>query len=194
MVQEVASQKQTLEEDVWRMNIQTSLSPLFLMFFCCSLLSKLDRWPEGKWNPLVFLRYRAGCSCPVTSVMSDSLRPHGLPGSSVHGILQARILEWVAIFFSSDKVWSEWSEVTQSCLTLCDPMDCSLPGSSIPGIFQARILEWVGVFFSNRTGQRITNRRYLAHSTIPYLYQKIDQLCFFLSFCIWVVRYLHVFF
>ena len=34
------------------------------------------------------------------SVMSNSLRPHGPPGSSVHGILQARILEWVAISFS----------------------------------------------------------------------------------------------
>ena len=34
------------------------------------------------------------------------------------------------------------SEVTQWCLTLCDPMDCSLPGSSVHGIFQARILEW----------------------------------------------------
>ncbi|CAN0038322.1 unnamed protein product [Rangifer tarandus platyrhynchus] len=36
------------------------------------------------------------------------------------------------------KVKSE-SEVAQSCLTLCDPMDCSLPGSSIHGIFQARV-------------------------------------------------------
>ena len=36
----------------------------------------------------------------------------------------------------------EWSEVAQSCPTLCDPMDGSLPGSSIHGIFQARILEW----------------------------------------------------
>ena len=34
------------------------------------------------------------------------------------------------------------SEVTQSCLTLCNPMDCSLPGSSVHGIFQARVLEW----------------------------------------------------
>ena len=34
------------------------------------------------------------------------------------------------------------SEVAQSCLTLSDPMDCSLPGSSTHGIFQARILEW----------------------------------------------------
>ena len=34
-------------------------------------------------------------------------------------------------------------EVAQSCLTLCDPMDCSLPGSSLHGILQARVLEWV---------------------------------------------------
>ena len=33
----------------------------------------------------------------------------------------------------------------QSCLTLCDPMDCSLPGSSVHGILQARILGWVAV-------------------------------------------------
>ena len=35
-----------------------------------------------------------------------------------------------------------------SCLTLCNPMDCSLPGSSVHGILQARILEWVAVSFS----------------------------------------------
>ena len=40
------------------------------------------------------------------------------------------------------------TEVTQSCLTLCDPMDCSLLGSSIHGVFQARILEWVAISFS----------------------------------------------
>ena len=40
------------------------------------------------------------------------------------------------------------SEVAQSCLTLCDPMDCSIPGSSIHGIFQARVLEWVAISFS----------------------------------------------
>ena len=42
----------------------------------------------------------------------------------------------------------KWSEVTQSCPTLSDPMDCSLPGSSIHGIFQARVLEWVAISFS----------------------------------------------
>ena len=40
------------------------------------------------------------------------------------------------------------SEVAQSCLTLSDPMDCSLPGSSIHGIFQARVLEWGAIAFS----------------------------------------------
>ena len=34
----------------------------------------------------------------------------------------------------------------QSCLTLCNPVDCSLPGSSVQGIFQTRILEWVAIF------------------------------------------------
>ena len=40
------------------------------------------------------------------------------------------------------------SEATQSCLTLCNPMDCSLPDSSVHGIFQARVLEWVAISFS----------------------------------------------
>ena len=44
------------------------------------------------------------------------------------------------------KVKSE-SEVVQSCLTLSDPMDCSLPGSSVHGIFQPRVLEWVAIAF-----------------------------------------------
>ena len=47
------------------------------------------------------------------------------------------------------KVKSE-SEVAQLCLTLSDPMDCSLPGSSVHGIFQARVLEWGAIAFSKR--------------------------------------------
>ena len=82
--------------------------------------------------------------------MSDSVQPHRrqptrLPhpwdspgkntGVGCHFLLQCM------------KVKSE-SEVTQSCLTLSDPMDCSLPGSSVHGIFQARILEWGAIAFS----------------------------------------------
>ena len=39
------------------------------------------------------------------------------------------------------------SEVTQSCPTLCNPVDCSLPSFSVHGILQARILEWVAISF-----------------------------------------------
>ena len=47
--------------------------------------------------------------------------------------------------FSPMEYYESQSEVTQSCPTLCDPMDCSLPSSSVHGILQARILEWVGL-------------------------------------------------
>ena len=49
------------------------------------------------------------------------------------------------------KVKSE-TEVVQSCLTLSNPMDCSLLGSSVHGIFQARVLEWGVIAFSGREG------------------------------------------
>ena len=81
--------------------------------------------------------------------VSDSVRPHRwqpirLPspwdppgkntGVGCHFLLQCM------------KVKSE-SEVTQSCLTPSDPMDCSLPGSSVHGICQARVQEWVAIAF-----------------------------------------------
>ena len=39
--------------------------------------------------------------------------------------------------------------IAQLCLTLCDPVDCSLPGSSVPEVFHARILQWVAISFSS---------------------------------------------
>ena len=67
------------------------------------------------------------------------------PGSSIPGILQARILEWVAISFSNAYMHAK---LPQSCPTLYDPMDSSLPGSSIHRSLQARILEWAIISFS----------------------------------------------
>ena len=58
-----------------------------------------------------------------------SLGPSKNTGVGCHFLLQCM------------KVKSE-SEAAQSCLTLGDPMNCSLPGSSAHGIFQARVLEW----------------------------------------------------
>ena len=90
------------------------------------------------------------CCCCVTSVMSDSVRPHrwqptrlprpwDSPGKNT-GVGCRFLLQCM-------KVKSE-SKASQSCLTLSDPMDCSLPGSSVPGILQARVLEWGAVAFS----------------------------------------------
>src|SRR5574337_760472 len=88
------------------------------------------------------------CCCCCCEVVSDSvqpqrrqptrlLRPWDSPGKNTgvgcHFLLQCM------------KVESE-SEVTQSCLTVSDPMDCSLPGSSIHGIFQATVLEWGAIY------------------------------------------------
>ena len=62
--------------------------------------------------------------------------------------------------------------VTQLCLTLCDPMDCSLPGSSVHGIFQARILEWVAI----SSFQRIFPTQGWNPYLLPLLHWQADSL------------------
>ena len=56
----------------------------------------------------------------------------------------------------------KWSEVAQSCPTLCNPVDCSLPGFSVHGILQARVLEWVTISFS-RGSSRPRDRTRVSH-------------------------------
>jgi len=94
--------------------------------------------------------------------MSDSVRPHRRQPTSL-------CCPWDSPgkntgvgchFLRCMKVKSE-SEVAQSCLTLSDPMDCSLPGSSAHGIFQARVLEWGAIAFSKGSPRR-------AHFWVPY--------------------------
>ena len=73
------------------------------------------------------------------------------------------------------------SEVAQSCLTLSDPMDCSLPGSSVHGIFQARVLEWGATAFYTLVYIKKVTKKNLLYSTensiqysiMTYLYGKI---------------------
>ena len=82
-------------------------------------------------------------SCPTLCDPRDG----SPPGSPVSGILQARILEWVAISFSNAWKWKVKVKLL-SRPTPSDPMDCSPPGSSVHGICQARVLECVAVVFS----------------------------------------------
>ena len=78
-----------------------------------------------------------------------------LPGSSVHGIFQARVLEWIAIVSSKIAYATAAAKSFQSCLTLCNPIDGSPPGSLIPRILQARTLEWVAISFSNAWKRKV---------------------------------------
>ena len=68
-------------------------------------------------------------------------------GSAVPEILQARILEWVAIPFS--RAAAAAAKSIQLCPTLCDSIDGSPPGFPVPGILQARTLESVAISFPN---------------------------------------------
>ena len=90
------------------------------------------------------------------------------PGSSVHGIFQARVLEWSAIAFSFDLlIVSKWQQLQVRqighyigfvcvCSVVSDslqPRDCSPPGSSVYGIFQPTMLEQVAISYSGESSE-----------------------------------------
>ena len=139
-------------------------TPVFLGFPCDSVGKEstcnagnlgstpgLGRSGEGKGYPL---------QCSGLENFEDCI---------VHGITESDTTERLSlsyslcyIFFNPDgktaksKLQNRFeseSEVAQSCLTLCNPMDYSPPGSSIHGILQARVLEWVVISFSRRSSR-----------------------------------------
>ena len=77
----------------------------------------------------------------------------------VHGVLlwQPKLTETVTEITESKMVTTAGAAAAataaakslQTCLALCDPIDCSPPGSPVPGILQARTLQWVAISFSN---------------------------------------------
>ena len=169
-------------ESYIRPQLQAPCLSLSLIFcqgqHCSDAWLPLRRWLDSK-NSLWFT-----CVCmPAKSLQSFLTLCDAIDcsrsGFSVHGILQTRILEGVAISFSRGYSWSRdrtrllhllhWqvgslplmppgfikkkTEVAQSCWTLWDPMHCSPPGSSVYGLFQARVLEWVSISFSRGSSQ-----------------------------------------
>ena len=80
---------------------------------------------------------------------------YSVPGSSVLGIFQARVLEWGAIAFSvcelktALKRYAVAATSLQPCLALFNSIDGSPPGSPVPRIPQAGTLEWIAISFSN---------------------------------------------
>ena len=87
-------------------------------------------------------------SCPTLSDPIDC----SLPGSSIHGIFQAKYWSGVPLP-SPQTAYSVINKWGCSVVINWDPMDYSLQGSSVHGIFQARVLEWVAVSFSKGSSQ-----------------------------------------
>ena len=113
---------------------------------------------------------------------------YSLPGSSIHGIFQARVLEWVVfwVYLKSTAAAAAAAAATakslQSCLTLCNPIDSSPLGCPIPGILQARTLEWVAISFSNawkwKVKVKLLSRVQLLATSWPATYQAPPSLGF----------------
>ena len=146
------------------------MSYLFLITVCCirqciHVENKIIKKIICLWS------WSITQSCPTLFHPMDC----NLPGSSDHGISQARILEWVAVPFSrgssqsrdqtqvsliAGRFFTVWAtreapliclaaaKSLQSCPTLCDPIDGSPSGSPVPRILQARTLEWGAIAFS----------------------------------------------
>ena len=108
-----------------------------------SVLPKnIQGWFPLEWTGSISLLSK-GCS-RVFSQHCDS-KALILQHSSAFSLL---IFQLQHQYMTTGETMKKWSKVTQSCPTLCDPMDCSLPGSSIICIFQARTMEWIAVSFS----------------------------------------------
>ena len=69
------------------------------------------------------------------------------------GIRKRRVGIWLILGIRVNVMGRKKMLISQSCPTLCDPMDCNPPGSSVHGISQAIILEWIAISFSRGSSQ-----------------------------------------
>ena len=143
-----------------------SVMPSNNLILCCPLLlvpsifpsigvfskkwARLVRWPKY-WNFSLSISPSNEYS-GLISFRKDWLDLFAVQGT-LKGLLQHHSLKTsilqqsTFIIIQLSHPYIKWSEVKwlQLCLTLCDPIDCSLPGSSVHGLFQARILVWVAI-------------------------------------------------
>ena len=122
-------------------------------------------------------RASSGCGAQLLIVMASFVVAHRFSCSAAHGIIPDQGSNQCPLLWQVDSLPLDSQEiplfpflikckikdikkshsvlvlVSQSCPTLCDPMDCSPPGSFVYGILQARILEWVAIPFSRGSSQ-----------------------------------------
>ena len=141
-------------------------SPLFgacRVFFHCVPASLCSaHWARahlafwGSWQAGLLSRAKQPlCPCPERQWRAEGIRSCTVAPDPSSG-LQSRFsstkadslhpdVQTLCLTFSHLGIHVRVRPVAHLCLTLCDPVDCSLPGSSVHGIFQARILEWVAI-------------------------------------------------
>ena len=144
----------------WKRRIEQSVTPVRTCVLSCfsRVWLFMTLWTVAHQAPLSTgfssQENLSGLPCPPPEDLPD---PGIKPMTSASPALQADSLPTQPPGKPRNTKSESESEVAQSCLSLCDPMDCSLPGSSyqrsLVDIFQARILEWVAISFSRRSSQ-----------------------------------------
>ena len=81
----------------------------------------------------------------------------------------------------------------KSCLTLCDPVDCSLPGSSVHEIFQTRVLEWVAIFFSRGSSKPRDRTRISCTAGRCFTIWATREPNIYVCVCVCVYIYTHIY-
>ena len=138
----------------------SSLVPSFCLSFLrvCFLPGVKDH-PFKKQAGKAFLRSPAGAQGLLSlqgkhptlalELLVDSFMEQVFRGHLLHARLDQSPGDRHMSQICSHRACAVLCLVTQSCPTLCDPMDCSWPGSSVHGILQAEILEWIAIPFSS---------------------------------------------
>ena len=139
----------------------TMMSTMFLKFLWSCICFFLFSQDLKELIPLCGMDMEMVVLELVTNIQSKTFIPY------TYLQIDMLIIRWKEIFILE----KGRSEVTQSCLTLCNPMYCSLPDYSVHGIFQARVLEWVAILevkFYNYWAKPLANagNRGMYHSSL----------------------------
>ena len=159
-------------------------SYLRVPFFCSRTSWSYSCWPNGmlcELNLPCFTLLSDFGKCPVplfllprepAGCIPESICP---PGFRIQVVAQSRLAHQ-RLCFRLRKPDLSCCRCLVSCLTLCDPMDCSRAGSSVHGMLQARIMEWVAISSSRGSSQprNQTHVSYVGRQEAPY-YSPIDM-------------------
>ena len=114
-----------------------------------------EGWPKQKWSSVVDVS--GGDSkvwCYKEQYCIETWNVRSMNQGKLDTVKQEMATVNNDVLGINELNWTGINSVcAQSCLPLCDPMDCSPPGSSVHGIFQARILEWVAISYSRGSSQ-----------------------------------------